>query len=174
MKIAEIGDYIKKLFDNAGLVAVSAAAAVIFRFLFPTQDYLYGALAVIGMYTMDCVTKFYALSRQSGGLVKAFRAKIINSRAFFKGTIDKVIVLLAVLIIFGILYRFPVIRVLAATLIQWVFILMVVRDVMSVLENLSDAGIKGLGIFQKIAKKKYDEITDKLSGESEENKNDAE
>lgn len=154
-----IVNYIKKLFENQILVALSAIGAFLYWLCFPSPEYLYASGAVLGVMVLDLLTKIYALCRQNGGLRKAFLSHHINSNQFAKGTFDKLIVFGVLLTCCGLSYRVSSFTSIAVWFTQLVFTLMFFRDLISILENLSEAGISGLGIIQKLLKKKINEYT---------------
>lgn len=151
-------EYMKNLFENGILVALSAVWGIISAFLFPDKAVMTAAGAVLGVMIVDLLTKLYALSKQSGGVRKAIKTRHISSAKFAKGTMDKLIVFGVMLIVGGCAYRISPIAAVATGFMQIVFGLMFLRDVLSIIENLGDAGIEGLGPFKKIFKKKYDEV----------------
>lgn len=157
-------EYIRKLFDNRALTAISlftsTAVSLTYKFLFPEKQYLYGALAVLVIMVLDLATKLFSLSRQGGGLRQSLAEKKISSKAFARGTFDKLLVFGIMLIICGCAYRLTVISDLAVWFTQLVYTLMFLRDLLSILENLRDAGVGGLSIFQKAVKKKMSEYVD--------------
>lgn len=157
MKTADIGSYIMKLFDNNCLVAISAIGAFIYRFVFPEPQYLAGAAAVLGVMLLDLSTRLFALARTHGGLKKACVDHIINSHSFGKGTVDKLMVFGIMLIICGLAYRLTIVSAIAVWFTQVVFTLMFLRDVLSIVENLIEAGVQGLGPFKKIVTKKIND-----------------
>lgn len=167
MKTADIGSYIISLFENHILVAVSAAGAFIYRFFFPEQQYLCGAAAVLGVMILDLLTKLFALSRKGGGLKKACIDHIINSHSFGKGTMDKLVTFGILMIICGLAYRLTVIASVASWFTQVVFTLMFLRDVLSIIENLIDAGVQGLMPFKKLVSKKIDDYCEDSTASSE-------
>lgn len=160
MRPPDIFSYIKKLFDNDILLVLSVIGTYAYRFFFPEQQYLYGALAVLAIMLLDLTTRLFALSRQSGGFRKAIKTKKINSTSFIKGTIDKLIVFIVMLILCGCAYRLVVISELAVWFTQIVFTLMFLRDLLSIIENLNDAGVGGLQLFKKAVKKKMNDYFD--------------
>ena len=155
-----IGSYISKLFENHILVALSAIGAVLYRFFFPEEQYLYGTLAVLGMMALDLITNLYAIKKQAGGWMKSIASCKISSQLFFKGTVDKLIVFGVMLIICGFAYRLTIVSQVAIWFTQVVFTLMFLRDTLSIIENLRDAGIKSLGLFEKVIRKKMSEYVD--------------
>lgn len=174
MKMADIGCYIQSLWENKISVAISAIAITIFNFLFPTSEYRLAAIAVFGVMMLDILTKIFSLARIEGGLLKAFRKRKINSYSLAKGTMNKLIVFGVMIIICGLAYRLTVISEIAIWFTQIVFTLMFLRDVLSILENLSDAGID-VGLFKHVVRKKMADLTceeevDKLTKCREEEK----
>jgi len=157
---ADVCGQIKKLFEDRMLLLLSAAGAFLWRFFFPDEQYLFAAGAVLGIMALDLFTKLYALSKGAGGFKKAWRERKINSAAFAKGTLDKLVIFGVMLCVCGFAYRLSPVADLAAWFMQTIFTLMFLRDVLSIVENLSDAGVEGLGLFQKVLKKKMGEYVD--------------
>lgn len=150
---------VKKLFDNRLVNAIGAAWGALMSFLFPTSAILTASSAVLLIIGLDLITKLFALSRQNGGFRQAFKKHVINSQKFAKGTIDKLIIFGTLLILSGCAYNILVVDEIAVWFTQIVFSIMFLRDTLSVLENLHDAGISGLSIFKKIIRKKLCEYT---------------
>lgn len=148
---------VKRLFENEILVGLGAAWACIMTFLFPTSTIATAAGAVMVIMCLDIVTKFFAIAKQNGGFRCAFKKHKITSQKFAKGTLDKLIIFGVMLIISGCAYNLMVIEEIATWFTQLVFTVMFLRDVLSILENLHDAGVQGLGLFKKLVKKKLDE-----------------
>ncbi len=155
-----VGSYISKLFENHILVALSAIGAFLYSFFFPEEQYLYSTLAVLGMMALDLITKLYAIKKQAGGWKKSIASCKISSQLFFKGTVDKLLVFGVMLIICGFAYRLTLITQIAIWFTQVVFTLMFLRDTLSIIENLRDAGTKSLGLFEKVVRKKMSEYVD--------------
>ena len=125
------------------------------KYLFPSEEYLVASGAVLGIIILDLITKLYSLTRQSGSFRKAVREKRINSKAFTKGTIDKLIVFGVMLIICSLLYNVAIVSEVAIWFTQATFTLMFFKDVLSILENLDDAGIE-VGVFKYVVRKKME------------------
>ena len=165
--------YIKSLFEDHICLFASMVWGAISTFLFPESAYITASAAVLGMMALDLLTKLYALSKQAGGLRKAFKQHKINSKSFAKGTMDKLIVFGVLLIICGCAYRISPIESLATWFMQVVFSLMFLRDTLSIIENLTDAGVGGLSLFKRVVKKKLNEYVDEEGSDAmdTENKN---
>ena len=160
MDSTDVVSYISKLFENHILVALSAIGAFLYHFFFPEEQYLYCTLAVLGMMALDLITKLYAIKKQAGGWKKSIASCKISSQLFFKGTMDKLLVFGVMLIICGFAYQLTLIAQIALWFTQIVFTLMFLRDTLSIIENLRDAGIKSLGLFEKVVRKKMSEYVD--------------
>lgn len=160
-------EHIKKLFDNEVIVGLGAIWAWVLTFLFPTSTIATAAGAVLILMGLDLVTKIFALSKRNGGLKRALRTHKISSNKFAKGTIDKLIIFGVMLIIGGCAYNLMLIKDIAIWFTQAVFSIMFLRDVLSIIENLNDAGVQGLGLFRKLVKSKLDEIVDPNNNKEE-------
>ncbi|MEA5085588.1 MAG: phage holin family protein [Lachnospiraceae bacterium] len=152
--------YLKKLFQVDFLFLVSGAGTLLYKFLFPQKQYFYGAAAVLVIMILDLCTKLFSLSRQGGGVKVALVTHKISSSAFARGTTDKLLVFGIMLIICGCAYRLTVIDAIAVWFTQMVYTLMFLRDLLSILENLNDAGVGGLKIFKKAVEKKMVEYVE--------------
>lgn len=155
-----MAQYLKKLFQVDFLFLVSGTGAFLYKFLFPQRQYFYGAAAVLVIMVLDLGTKLFSLSRQGGGMKTALVTHKISSSAFARGTTDKLLVYGIMLIICGCAYRLTVIDIIAIWFTQLVYTLMFLRDLLSILENLNDAGIGGLKIFKSAVEKKMSEYVD--------------
>lgn len=153
-------EQVKKLFDNEIFITIGAIWATVSNFLFPSSTIYTAAMAVLGIMALDLLTKLFALVRQSGGVKKAFKCRKITSAKFAKGTLDKLIIFGVMLIISGCAYNLIIIEEVATWFTQIVFTVMFLRDALSILENLNDAGVSGLGLFKKVINKKIEEYVD--------------
>ncbi len=159
--MTKIKEYLKKLFTNKPVVFASIYWARLVSFLFPTTKSLAAAKAVLIIMVVDLFTKIFALVRQNGGLILAIRAKSINSSKLAKGTFDKLIVFGIMLIICGSSYNVLPIKDLSIWFTQTMFTLMFLRDTLSIIENLRDANIAGLGPLKKAVENKISKVVDK-------------
>jgi len=164
-------EHIKRLFENEIIVGLGAVWAWIVTFVFPTSTIATAAGAVLILMGLDLVTKIFALSKMNGGLKRALHTHKISSNKFAKGTLDKLIIFGVMLIIGGCAYNLMLIKDIAIWFTQAVFSIMFLRDVLSIIENLNDAGVQGLGLFRKLVKSKLDEIVEIDQNEEEENPN---
>lgn len=152
-------EQIKKLFDNEIIVGLGAAWAWLVTFLFPTSTIATAAGAVLILMVLDLITKLFALAKKNGGFRCAIRTRKIASNKFAKGTLDKLIIFGIMMVISGCAYNLMIIKDIAIWFTQAVFTIMFLRDVLSIIENLNDAGVQGLGLFKKLVKHKLDEVT---------------
>jgi len=154
-------DSIKKLFDNYIVVGVGAVWGWIITFLFPTEATKTATIAVLVVMGLDLITRIFAIIKQSKGLRKAIKSHKLTSAKFAKGTLDKLIIFGVMLVISGCAYQLVVIEELATWFTQVVFTIMFLRDVLSIIENLSEAGVSGLGLFKHVVRKKFTDYVDK-------------
>lgn len=155
-------EQLKRYFENDVLIALGTLWAYIVTFLLPTSAIATSVSAVLIIMCLDLVTKLYSLARQSGGLRKAFKSRQISSNKFAKGTLDKLVIFGAMLVINGCAYNLMMIKDIAIWFSQVVFTVMFLRDVLSILENLHDSGIQGLGLFKKLVQNKLDNICENM------------
>ena len=155
MILKDLWDYVCRLFENYILVYFSLVFSIVVKWLFPSEEYLVASRAVLGIIILDLITKLYSLTRQSRSFREAIREKRINSKAFTKGTIDKLIVFGVMLIICSLLYNVAIVSEIAIWFTQVTFTLMFFKDVLSILENLDDAGIE-VGVFKYVVRKKME------------------
>jgi len=163
-------EYISKIFEDKILVVLGAVWAFVYELCFPESAYAIGAAAVLGIIVLDLLTKMFTLSRQSGGLIKAVRSHHINSKRFARGTMDKLIVFATMLIICGLAYRISPISDIAVWFTQMVYAVMFFRDLLSIIENLNDAGLD-VGIFKKIVERKQKEVLGDIEEGDSKNEN---
>lgn len=147
--------YLKSLFSSSIGVWLSACWATIVAFIWPEESYKSSTYAILIIMALDLVTRFYALSKQNGGLLAAIAKKKLQSNKFFKGTFDKLFILAVVLVIGGAAYKITTVDSIAEWLKEAFFALMFFRDVISIFENLRDAGVGGLDNILKVLSKKY-------------------
>jgi len=75
---------------------------------------------------------------------KSYIQSTINSASFLRGTIDKLIIFGVMTIICGLVYHISLVTTIEIWFTQMVYMLMILRDTLSVIENLTDSGIGGL------------------------------
>ncbi|MGE4214831.1 MAG: phage holin family protein [Anaerotignaceae bacterium] len=109
---------------------------------------------------LDLSTKLFALSSKGGGLQRALTQHKISSSEFFIGTRDKLLVFGILMVIGGCAYRLTSFSEVGVWFTQLAYTLMFLRDLLSIIENLNDAGVGGLKIFEKAVKKKMGEYVD--------------
>ncbi|MEG1543065.1 MAG: phage holin family protein [Tannerellaceae bacterium] len=155
-----VAEYTHKLFDDKILVFLGACWVCIGKFLFPSAAMEAGAVAVLIVMILDLLTRLFAQARKAGGYRKALLAHEISSNKFARGTMDKLVVFGVMLVLCACAYKLTVIEDVATWFTQVVFAIMFLRDALSIVENLADAGVKNMAIFKKVFKKKLEEITD--------------
>lgn len=158
----------KKAFGNEIFISIGLVWATIVEFLLPTDMMKTAAVAVLLVMGLDLVTKLFAIAKKSHGFIRAIKCHKIRSAKFAKGTLDKLIVFGVMLVISAAAYKLMIVETLANWFVQIVFTIMFLRDTISILENLAEAGVKGLGIFQKLIKKKMDDVCEENGLDPEE------
>lgn len=166
-RILEVGVYLCKVFSNKVVIIISAILSWCFHVLFPTTQYLYGAVAIFAMILIDLFTRLFALKRTSGGWAKAFLAHKINSKSFARGTVNKLIVFMVLMIMGACAYQLMIIKDIAIWFTQFIFVVLFLTEGISILENLLEAGCN-VSIFSKILKKKLNKYTESCGAETTE------
>ena len=160
----------KKAFGNELFISVGLIWATIVEFLLPTDMMKTAAVAVLIVMGLDLITRLFAISKKAHGFIRAIKCHKLTSAKFAKGTLDKLIVFGVMLIISAAAYKLMLVETLANWFVQIVFTIMFLRDTISILENLAEAGVKGLGLFQKLVKKKMDDVLEENGIEPEDKK----
>ena len=159
MRIATVGMYLCKAFTNGVVLVISAIATFLYNVFFPELSYLYGTLAIFGMMCIDLATRLWAQKRKGKcGWIKAIAIHSINSKSFARGTINKLAVFGVMMIISACAYRLFIIKDVSIWFTQFVFLVLFFTELLSVLENLIDAGCD-VGIMKRLVRKKFDECT---------------
>lgn len=149
-------DYIHK--NLGGLKPVAAVIlAGINYLLFPDQAFQTAAYAVGVCILLDIITKFVALSYQSGGYIKAVRDCHISSQLLWHGTRVKLYSYLIVAILVGLSYRVVQLEQVSVFFGTVVYSVLFLRETQSIIENLLDAGAD-LGWLLIWTKKKEKQI----------------
>lgn len=108
--------------------------------LFPDKAYQTAAIAVGGAIILDIITKYIALSKESGGYKRAVIKKKIGSKTLWDGTKIKLVSYLIVFILVGLSYRVNLLTDVSVFMATVVYTVIFLREAQSILENLCDAG----------------------------------
>lgn len=125
--------------------------------LFPDQALATSACAVLTCMVLDIITKYVAISKASGGYLKAVRTRKISSRLLWEGTKIKIYSYLIVAILVGLSYRVSPLEQLGIFLGTVIYAVLFLREFQSVIENLCDTGAP-LDWLLVLAKKKENQI----------------
>ena len=155
--------YISSLYKSNLALATASVWSTVAAFLFPAEATRLAALAVLIIMTLDLLTKFFALARQNHGFIKAIKVRSLRSDKLAKGTIDKAVTFIVLLIVCGAAGKIIPYSPIAVWLTQFVFGVMFLRDTVSILENLQDAGID-VSVFKHAIKKKYTQYMEDAGG----------
>ena len=126
--------------------------------LFPDKAYIPAALSVGGAILLDIITKYYALAKPHGSVVKAIKVGAINSETFYEGTKKKLISFLVLMILCGLSVRVVPISQVAVFSGTLVYTVMFLRECQSILENLLQAGHDDIGWLLPVLKRKEREV----------------
>ncbi len=127
--------------------------------LFPTSAFATSAFAVGIAMLLDIITKYVALSKQSGGFMKAVKARRIRSEALWHGTKIKLFSYLVIAILAGLSYRVVQLEAVSVFFATVVYSILFLREAQSILENLCEAGAQ-MQWAVVWAKKKQEDILD--------------
>lgn len=153
------------------LISVKPIWAVIvstFAFvMFPHSAMLMPAATLSCMVLVDILTKFYSISKSQGGWLKAFRLGKWNSNRFFVGARKKLIDIGVLFVVCGLTVRFSNSFELAGlAFTTFAYSVMMLREIMSVFENMIEAGHDGFRVYLGWIKKKSADL-EMDSGKSE-------
>ncbi len=147
----DIMNYIKSIQETNPILSVIVGA--IFYMLFPEQSFFTAACAVMMLAVVDVFTKYYALSVNDGGFIKALKDKHINSESMWRGTSRKLITYLVLFLMAGLSYRITPIAVVSNVISTIVYSMLFFRECQSILENLRDAGSDVGWLLSVVSKK---------------------
>lgn len=111
---------------------------------FPTESYRTYAMITLGLLILDLATKYYAISKESGGFFKAIQTKTLSSHKMWLGTRRKLLSYMIVIVLVGLIYRFEQLQDVAGLIGTLSYCIMFLREAQSVLENMVQAGHKDL------------------------------
>lgn len=163
--MAALVDYLHKCFNGSKPFAAALLGALQYL-LFPDTAFQTAAYAVGTCMLLDILTKYVALSAQSGGYWKAVRACRIRSRMLWDGTRIKLYAYLIVGILVGLSYRVVQLEQVSVFFGTVVYAVLFLRETQSILENLVDAGAD-LGWLLLWAKRKERQILETEEREEE-------
>jgi len=137
-----------------------AAVVSVFSYVIcPNSAYVPAVIAVWVAVVLDIFTRWYANARNGGGLYRALKSRAINSDAFWDGTKSKIVSYLVVQILAGLTMRVEQWATLSGAVVTVIYSIMFIREFISNLENLQDAGANWVGPLLCFMRKKEKEIT---------------
>jgi hypothetical protein len=153
----------QKAFDTVKpTVAVLWAAAT--WLLFPEKSFEIMCVATWVAVALDLLTRWNAIFKKNGGIVKSFKSKAWNSETMFEKTKTKIIAYLVIQILAGLSVRFVTIPYICNAVATGVYSFIFFREFASNIENLIDAGADYLQPLLFWVKKKE---TEALEGANE-------
>lgn len=144
--------------------------------VFPIETFIAYSKIVVIVIILDLFSKYYSITKRSGGFLKALKTGRLSSKRLWIGTRRKIVSYLLIMILVGLAYRITPIEIIGTVAYATIFL----RETQSVAENMVDAGHKELQWFivfisskrEQILKdnnidvKDYDMNGDEKSGES--------
>jgi len=117
-------------------------------------------IAVLVLFVLDFLTKFYAIKVQNGGLYKAFLDKKFSSRAFWNGFLTKIIGYFVLLTAANFANTTPELNIIGTVLSPILYSALFFYELISNFENLRDAKfIIAIPILNKL-KKEQEKLLD--------------
>lgn len=144
--LKESGEYMLKawLAINPYLVVAWGLVSYV---LFPVDSYQTYAAIVVGVLTLDLLTKYYAIAKTNGGLRNSIRIGKLTSQAMWIGTRRKLLSYLIIMVFVGLAYRFEELSAVALMIGNLSYAIMFLREIQSVFENMVQAGHKDLSVW---------------------------
>lgn len=155
--LRESGEYMLKawLAINPYLVVLWGLVSYV---LFPVDSYQTYAMIVIGVLTLDLITKYYAIAKTNGGLRHSIRIGKLTSSAMWTGTRKKLLSYLIIMVFVGLAYRFEELSAVALMIGNLSYAIMFLRETQSVFENMVEAGHKDLGVWLRWTKRNKESL----------------
>ena len=147
--------------------AVALLGACITYLMFPAESFIAWCIALWVSVALDCLTRWYAIFKKSGGIRKAFLTKAWNSQAMFEKTSVKIISYLVIQILAGLSMRLVDIPYISNIVATVVYAFLFFREFTSNIENLIDAGADYLKPLLFWMKKKEKDVFKKGDEENE-------
>jgi phage-related holin len=161
----DILNYIKSIQETNPVLSICFGALL--YMLFPEQSFFTAACAVMILAVVDVITKYYAISAQDGGFIKALKDKQINSDSMWRGTSKKLITYLVLFLMAGLSYRITPIAIVSNVISTIVYSMLFFRECQSILENLRDAGSDVGWLISVVSKKQKKILEDEGVNEDE-------
>ena len=149
-------DYFDKIIEGTKPLWAAVLAALNYV-LFPDKALLTALVAVVGVMSLDVLTRLWAISRHNGGYIASTRSRKIWSKTFWDGTSVKLKAYSAVFILAGLSYRVTPLAQASVFLATVVYAGVFLREAQSILENLCDMGAD-LGWLLVFVKKKRQDL----------------
>lgn len=112
--------------------------------------------AVLILFVLDIITKFYAIQIQCGGWYKAFSIGRLSSHAFRNGLVTKALGYFLILTVSNLSLITPQIQLIGKIISSIFYVGLFFAETYSNLENLRDAGWSAVKPFMRRIKKEQD------------------
>lgn len=151
----DASDYVKKVIQSCRPFVTAVVACIIY-IMFPEPAYLTAFYAVLGAMALDMITKWWAIWCSPNAR--------LSSQSLARGTIRKIFTYMVIFVLTGLSYRVAPVASAAVFLGTFVYTIFFLREAVSIVENLCDAGYE-LEWLLLVVKKRHDKIMeDELGG----------
>lgn len=142
------------------LMPVLAFGIAVFNYLIcPDHAYLNTVTGLWVAVILDILTRLYAQTVKAGGLFRAIRTRRIMSETLWRGTAVKVVSYLCLQILAGLAMKITQFQVVNMAMVTVIYSFLFLREAISVVENLDDAGAHYLRPLLNWLRRKQDDIT---------------
>lgn len=158
-------DYLRSAADSDNAV-VAFFFSVIVWLLFPEESFAIAFVAIFIAAGLDLITRYIALIKKTGSFFTAIRTGAISSKRMWEGLSVKIYSYLVVAILVGLAHRVLFIREASLFAGSFIYSMLFIREVQSVIENLVETGAD-LGWLAAFARRKERELMQKQGIEDE-------
>lgn len=156
MRVQSVGDYVSQFDFNP----IWAFFFAVFSYLIcPNASYEPAIAAVWIAVLLDLLTRLFANSKKSGGFLKAIKAKEISSDTLFNRTSIKVVAYLSIQILAGLSMKLNHMELVSIAMATIIYSFLFLRESVSVVENLIEAGANDLKPLLYWLKRKENDVT---------------
>jgi len=141
------------------------AWACITWLIFPEESFVVWCAALWIAVALDLITRWYAIFKKAGGIRKALKSKVSNSKEMYEKTSIKIISYLVIQILAGLSIRLVDIPYVSNIVATVVYSFLFFREFASNIENLVEAGADYLEPLLFWVKKKEKDVLEKEDGE---------
>ena len=143
MSYAGVVHFLMKIWEGVSPVLAFMWAGLCWV-MFPAAPYQAAAICVCIVIVFDLVTKLFALAKANGGYIEATKRKVIYSDTLWRKTCNKLVAYISIMILAGLAARVCPVADIGEAVATVIYSFIFIRECQSILENLIEAGVKGL------------------------------